>query len=64
MPDRVEDVVETVRVEVPGVPAEIVTLVWIKEGVGPTGEAVAAKLTVPLKPLRLVKVMVDVPDEP
>lgn len=55
---------ETVRVEVPGVPAEIVTLVWIKEGVGPTGEAVAAKLTVPLKPLRLVKVMVDVPDEP
>ncbi len=68
MPDRVEVVVETVRVEVPDVPAEIVTLAeGVNDAVGPpgeTGEMLAAKFTVPLKPLTLVTVMVDVPDEP
>ena len=59
---------ETVNVEVPGIPAEIVTLAeGVKDAVGPlveTGETVAAKFTVPLKLSMLVKVMVEVPDEP
>ncbi len=64
MPDRVDDVVETVSVEVPGIPEEIVTLVGLNDGVGPEGEMLSTKLTVPLKPLTLVKVMVEVPDKP
>ena len=64
MPDSVEDVVETVSVEVPGMPEEIVTLMGLNDRVGPEGEMPAAKLMVPLKPLTLVKVMVEVPDEP
>ncbi len=58
---------ETVSVEVPDPPEEIVTLGGMNDGEGPveeTGETVAAKLTVPVKPLRLVNVMVDPPDEP
>ncbi len=55
---------ETVSVEVAGVLEEIVTLMGLNDGVGPEGEMPAAKLTGPLKPLTLVKVMVEVPDEP
>ncbi len=54
----------TVRVEVADPPEGTMTLTGLREGVGPDGETVAAKLTVPLKPLMLVTVMVDVPDEP
>ncbi len=64
MPEGVEEVVATVRVEVADVPEGTMTLAGLREGVGPDGETVAAKLTVPLKPLMLVTVMVDVPDEP
>ncbi len=59
---------ETVNVEVPDMPAGIVTVAeGVNDVVGPfgeTGETVAVKLTVPLKPLVLVTVMVDVPDWP
>ncbi len=64
MPEEVEEVVDTVRVEVADVPEGTMTLVGLREGVGPAGETVAAKLTGPLKPLMLVTVMVAVPDEP
>jgi hypothetical protein len=64
VPDGVEDEVETVSVEVPGVPGEIVTLMELNEGVGPEGEMPAAKLIVPLKPLTLVKLIIEVPDAP
>lgn len=64
VPDGVEDVVETVSVEVADVPEERVTLMELNDGVGPEGETPVAKLTVPLKPLRLVNVMVEVPDAP
>ncbi len=55
---------ETVSVEGADVPEEIVTLMGLNDGVGPEGEMLAANMTVPLKPLTLVNVMVDVPDEP
>ena len=64
MPEGVEEVVDTVRVEVADVPEETMTLTGFREGVGPAGETLATKLTVPMKPLILVTVMVDVPDEP
>ncbi len=64
MPDGVDDVVETVSVEVPGVPEESGTLIGFNERVGPPGETLAAKLTVPLKTLLPVNVIVDVLDEP
>ncbi len=64
MPDGVEDDVETVSVEGADVPEEIVTLMGLNDGIGPEGEMLAAKLIVPLKSLTLVKVIVEVPDEP
>jgi hypothetical protein len=64
VPDGVEDDVETVSVEVAGVPGEIVILIEFNDGVGPTGETPAAKLIVPLKPLTLVKLIIELPDIP
>lgn len=45
-------------------PGERVRLEGFRETVGPLGEAVAPSATPPVNPLRLVKVMVDVPDDP
>ncbi len=55
---------DTVRIEVADVPEGTMTLAGFREEVGPDGETVAAKFTVPLKLLTLVKVMVDEPDDP
>ncbi len=55
---------ETVSVEGADVPEEIVTLVGLSDGVGPDGELAAVRLIVPLKPLRLVKVIVEVVEGP
>jgi hypothetical protein len=56
--------VETERVEVIELLAVTVTLVGFKEGNGPLGDALAFRLTVPEKPLRLVTFTVDVTEEP
>jgi hypothetical protein len=59
--------VVTVRIEVPVPPAVSVMLAALSEKVGPllrTGERVAVRLAVPENPLRLVSVIVDVPEEP
>ncbi len=53
-----------VSVDVPVPPDVRVTLVGLREAVTPTGEADAARFTVPEKPLRLVRVTVDCVDEP
>jgi hypothetical protein len=54
----------TFRVDGCELPEEIVTLVGLRETVGPVGETVADRLIEPLKPFWLVTVIVDVPDEP
>ena len=54
----------TVRVEVPVPPDVRGMLVGLRETVTPAGEADGARLTVPAKPLRLVRVTVDVVAEP
>ena len=56
--------VETVRVEL-AVPLEDrVTLVGLRETVGPMGEMEAARLTIPAKLLILVTVTADVLEDP
>jgi hypothetical protein len=52
------------RVDVLGVPDDTVTLAGFREIVGPVGETVAVRLTVPLKPFWLEMVIVEVLDEP
>ncbi len=64
MPEGTEVVVETFRVDVPGVVGEIVTLVGFRLALGPAGETVATKFTVLPKLFWLVTVIDDVPDEP
>ena len=59
-----EVVVETVRIDVPVPPADRVTLLVLRLVVGPDGFMAETRLTVPVKPLRLVIVMVDVADDP
>ena len=56
--------VETVIVEVwvPGL--ERVTLDGLAEAVGPRGDTVAVRVTVPVNPPALVRVRVDVAEEP
>ena len=54
----------TVRAEVPVPPDERVMLVGLREAVAPGGETDVARLTVPAKPLRLVRVTVDCVEEP
>jgi hypothetical protein len=53
-----------VRVEVPEPPDTRATLIGLREAVVPEGETDAARLTVPAKPFRLVRVMVDCEEEP
>jgi len=55
--------VETVSVEVPGDPGETGTLGGIRDAVGPVGETDAPRMTVPVKPFSLLRVIVDVVDE-
>ena len=50
--------------DVAGDPGEILTLVGVMEAVGPAGETDAPRLTVPVNPRSLLRVMVDVADEP
>ncbi len=52
------------RVELAVLPDERLTLVGLREAVGPAGETVEERATVPVKPPTLVKMMLDVPDEP
>lgn len=49
-----------VRVDVPDPPDVRVTLVGLRLSVGPAGELEAARETVPVKLLRLLRVMVEV----
>jgi hypothetical protein len=58
-PEGVEGVVETVSVAVVGGPGETGTLVGLTPTVGPPGGAVEVRLTIPLNPRSLVRVMVD-----
>ena len=53
-----------VRVEGAELPALNETLEGFSVTVGPEGETVDERLTVPANPFRLVKVMVDVAEEP
>ena len=59
-PEAVPDGTLTVRVEVP----VGVTMLGDSVAVGPAGDTVAARFTVPVKPEMLVTVTVDVTDEP
>jgi hypothetical protein len=58
------DVAETIRVEDVEPFAGNATLVELNETIGPLGETEAVSATIPVKPLRLVKVMVADPDDP
>ena len=60
----VEGWVWNVRVEVPVLPDDSVRLVGFRDAVGPAGETVEDRLTVPVKPPALVSEMVDVADDP
>jgi hypothetical protein len=53
-------VVLTLRVDVADPPAVNVTLAGLSVAIAPAGEEVAVNETVPVKPLTLVTVMVDV----
>ncbi len=55
---------ETVRVDDPDPPEDRTTLVGLREGASPEGETVAESATVPEKPLRLARLIVEVPDDP
>ena len=52
------------RVDDPDPPDERVTLVGLSEADIPDGETEADRLTVPVKPLRLVRLITDVPEVP
>ena len=54
----------TLRVDVPDPPGFRVTDAVLSDSLGPVGETVAERLTVPLNPLMLVRVMSDVTVEP
>jgi len=56
-PARVEELVDIVKVEFPVPPEARATLVGLKLRVRPTGEAEPVRLTVPVNPPRLVKVI-------
>ncbi len=63
-PAGVELVVATVSVEVAEPPADNARLVGLSAAVGPEGDTVAARLTVPEKPYWLPRVSVDVEELP
>ena len=47
-----------------GDPGEIVTLVGFRDVFGPAGETTEVRPIVPLNPFSLLRVIVEVPDEP
>ena len=49
--------------DIAGDPGETVTLVGIRDAVGPVGDTDAPRLMVPVNPFTLLRVMVDVLDE-
>jgi len=53
-----------VRVEVPVLPDDSVTVAGFRDAVGPVGETVEERLTVPVNPPMLISEIVDVADEP
>lgn len=55
---------ETVRIELAVPPPRRVMLEGLRLAVGPDGETVAVRTTVPANALMLVTLIVDVPDEP
>ena len=59
-----DDVVDTVRLEIAAPPLERVTLVALNVAVRPAGADESVKPTVPVNPLRLVRVAVEVADDP
>ncbi len=63
-PGGIEAGIETVRVEVPGDPGDIVMLIGVRDALGPDGLTMGLRLTVPLNPFSLVRVKVDVLEEP
>jgi len=63
-PVGVELVVQTVRVDVAVPPDGTETTVGLKLVDGPAGEIVDVRLTLPLNPLTLVTVIVEVAQEP
>jgi hypothetical protein len=56
--------VVTFKVALPVPPEFKTTLVGLRVANGPAGEIDAERLTVPEKPFRLLKVIVEVPEEP
>jgi len=60
----VEGCVWNVRVEVPVLPDDSVTVAGFRDAVGPVGETVEDRLIVPVKPPMLVNEMVEVADDP
>ena len=52
------------RVEIPEPPEDKVRLTRFKDAVGPEGETVAVRATLPEKPLMLANWICDVPDAP
>jgi hypothetical protein len=67
VPGGVERLVEIVRIDVPEPPVTREILVGLREAVGPlwiVGETVALRLTVPVKPPKLVRVAVKVAFDP
>jgi hypothetical protein len=64
VPDGVVDWVDTVRVEAAILPEDSVTLGGLTETEGPAGDELAERFTVPVKPLKLATVIVEVVDEP
>jgi len=60
----VEGCVWNVRVEVPVLPDDSETEAGFRDTVGPEGETVEERLTVPVKPPMLVREILDVADDP
>ena len=58
------DCVETLNVDVPLLPAETVTVLGFTAKVGPLGEMVGERVTVPAKAPRLMTVIVEVLEAP
>ena len=43
---------------------ESITLAWLREAVGPLGETVDDRATVPANPFRLLRLIVEAPEFP
>lgn len=63
-PVAVVEVVAIFNAEAPDPPGDNVTLIGLKVRDGPVGEMADVRLSVPAKPARLEKLIVDVADDP